>query len=66
MLRRLCAVVLCVLALVSISRAEGLKEGDRVAIIGDSITEQKRYSVFIEDYLLMCKPRTELRAPDVA
>ncbi|MDB5354925.1 MAG: LysophospholiPASe [Phycisphaerales bacterium] len=34
----------------------GLKAGDHVAVIGDSITEQKQYSVFIEDYLLMCKP----------
>lgn len=33
-----------------------LKPGDRVAVCGDSITEQKRYSVFIEDYLLMCQP----------
>lgn len=31
-------------------------DNDRVAIIGDSITEQKMYSVFIEDYLLMCQP----------
>lgn len=40
---------------------EGLKAGDYVAIIGDSITEQKQYSVFIEDYLLMCKPQADLR-----
>lgn len=40
--------------------AEGLKSGDHVAIIGDSITEQKQYSVFIEDYLLMCQPATGL------
>src|SRR5205823_14059162 len=33
-----------------------VKNGDLVAIVGDSITEQKLYSVFIEDYLLMCKP----------
>lgn len=33
-----------------------LKSGDNVAIIGDSITEQRRYSVDIEDYLLMCQP----------
>jgi len=42
------------------SRAE-LKQGDFVAICGDSITEQKLYSVFIEDYLLMCKPQQDLR-----
>src|SRR5690242_18070300 len=33
-----------------------LQEKDLLAICGDSITEQKLYSVFIEDYLLMCKP----------
>lgn len=36
--------------------AGGLQAGDYVAVVGDSITEQKMYSVFIEDYLLMCKP----------
>jgi lysophospholipase L1-like esterase len=39
----------------------GLKPGDAVAINGDSITEQKLYSVFIEDYLLMCQPAANLR-----
>jgi lysophospholipase L1-like esterase len=39
-----------------------LQSGDKVAIIGDSITEQKLYSVFIEDYLLMCKPAQNLTA----
>lgn len=33
-----------------------LQPGDVVAICGDSITEQKYYSRFIEDYLLMCQP----------
>ncbi|HWX22381.1 MAG TPA: SGNH/GDSL hydrolase family protein [Candidatus Binatia bacterium] len=33
-----------------------LKRGDRVAICGDSITEQKMYSRLIEDYLTMCVP----------
>jgi lysophospholipase L1-like esterase len=31
-----------------------LKPGQRIAIAGDSITEQKLYSRYIEDYLLMC------------
>jgi lysophospholipase L1-like esterase len=31
-----------------------LKAGDRVAIVGDSITEQKLYSKFVECYLLAC------------
>lgn len=33
-----------------------LKRGDRLAICGDSITEQKMYSRLIEDYLTMCVP----------
>jgi lysophospholipase L1-like esterase len=36
--------------------AAQVKPADTVAIIGDSITEQKMYSVFIQDYLLMCQP----------
>lgn len=43
------------------AQSAALKEGDRVAIIGDSITEQKLYSVYIEDYLLMCKPKQKLQ-----
>ena len=39
-----------------------LKESDLLAICGDSITEQKLYSVYIEDYLLMCKPASSARA----
>ncbi len=38
-----------------------VRSGDMVAVIGDSITEQKQYSVFIEDYLLMCQPVDKLR-----
>lgn len=41
---------------------EKLNAGDRVAIIGDSITEQKNYSVLIEDYLLACQPAARLQA----
>ncbi|MGC3958508.1 MAG: SGNH/GDSL hydrolase family protein [Verrucomicrobiota bacterium] len=44
------------------ARADGLKAGDTVAICGDSITEQKLYSIFIEDYLLMCQPTANLAA----
>jgi len=33
-----------------------LKTGDRLAICGDSITEQKMYSRIMEDYLTMCVP----------
>ena len=37
-----------------------LKKGDRVAVLGDSITEQKQYSKFIEIYLTACLPDLEL------
>ncbi|MFT5110166.1 MAG: lysophospholipase L1-like esterase [Pseudoalteromonas tetraodonis] len=37
-----------------------LKKGDRLAVVGDSITEQKQYSRFIEDYLLACTPELDL------
>ena len=39
-----------------------LTKGDRVVIIGDSITAQLIYSRYIEDYLLMCVPQLELSA----
>ena len=42
--------------------ADGLKDGDYVAVIGDSITEQKLYSLNIESYLLMCQPKKGLSA----
>src|SRR5215203_3978789 len=38
-----------------------LKPNDFVAIVGDSITEQKDYSVVMESYMLMCKPAVNLR-----
>ena len=39
-----------------------LKEGDRLAIIGDSITEQKMYSRIIETYLTVCVPELKITA----
>lgn len=42
-----------------------VQPGDFVAICGDSITEQKIYSVYIEDYLLMCQPAANLRTLQV-
>ncbi|MBN1442676.1 MAG: DUF1080 domain-containing protein, partial [Planctomycetes bacterium] len=38
-----------------------VKKGDRVAIAGDSITEQKLYSRYMEDYLIACVPQLDLR-----
>ena len=65
MKRQLCGLLvfgLMVLAQLS-AQAQGqrLNKGDRIAICGDSITEQKLYSVYIENYLLMCKPAADLR-----
>ncbi len=37
-----------------------LKAGDRLAICGDSITEQKMYSRLMEDYLTMCVPQWQI------
>lgn len=38
-----------------------LEKGDRLAIIGDSITEQKLYSKYIETYVLACYPDLEIQ-----
>ncbi|MBN2065094.1 MAG: SGNH/GDSL hydrolase family protein [Sedimentisphaerales bacterium] len=37
-----------------------LAKGDRLAIIGDSITEQKMYSRIMETYLTVCVPQYEI------
>lgn len=37
-----------------------LKPRDRLAICGDSITEQRMYSRLIEDYLTMCMPHLDI------
>ncbi len=39
-----------------------LKPGDRLAICGDSITEQRKYSRIIEDYLTVCVPQLQITA----
>ena len=39
-----------------------LKAGDRLAMIGDSITEQKMYSRIIETYLTVCVPELKITA----
>ncbi|MDF3058507.1 MAG: GDSL-like Lipase/Acylhydrolase [Rariglobus sp.] len=45
-----------------VARASALKAGDVVAIGGDSITQQRIYSVFVESYLLACQPAADLQA----
>src|SRR4051812_33715029 len=37
-----------------------LKKGDRLAICGDSITEQKMYSRIMETYLTVCAPELDI------
>jgi beta-galactosidase len=37
-----------------------LKPGDRLAICGDSITEQRMYSRLMEDYLTVCVPQLDV------
>jgi lysophospholipase L1-like esterase len=39
-----------------------LRPGDRLAILGDSITEQKMYSRIIETYLTVCVPELKITA----
>ena len=58
-------VVLSMTSLVALGAdstgSQKLQNGDYVAVVGDSITEQKQYSVFIEEYLTMCRPALDLR-----
>jgi len=42
------------------ARESILKKGQRVAVVGDSITEQKLYSKYIELYLIACLPQLDL------
>ena len=61
----LAALTGCVIlqgTLASVVAQGALQKGDYVAVIGDSITEQRLYSLFIEDYLLMCRPAEGLEA----
>lgn len=58
--RLLCATLLALLP--ASLPAGGLQPNDLIAICGDSITEQKRYSLYIADYLLMCQPQPGLAA----
>lgn len=46
-------------------RAQGtdfaLKDGDRIVFYGDSITDQRQYTVFVEDYAVTRFPKRNLR-----
>jgi lysophospholipase L1-like esterase len=55
------ALAACVIPSLAVAADAKLRQGDYVAVIGDSITEQQLYSLYIEDYLLMCKPAAGLQ-----
>ena len=42
-----------------------LQPGDQLAIVGDSITEQKLYSRIIETYLTVCVPELKIKARQI-
>jgi lysophospholipase L1-like esterase len=57
-------LLVCLLSLILgavVAQAEPIvKTGDRVAFRGDSITEQRLYSKYLELYLLACVPQTQV------
>ncbi len=61
-MKRLVALLAISLLIQLLVRADELQRGDLVAICGDSITEQKQYSVFMQTYLIACQPKPDLRA----
>src|SRR5262245_21687844 len=58
---RLLAAFLAILPAFAAAADPVLKPGDRVAIVGDSITEQKLYSKYVEAYLLACSGVPDLK-----
>ena len=62
--RRIIRGLLVLLALASLAQAQGsfpLKSGDCVVFYGDSITDQRLYTTFIESYVLTRFPRLNVR-----
>jgi len=59
--------LICILGQICLAggTTSALKPGDFVAVCGDSITFQRLYSVFIEDYFIMCQPAKSLRVLQV-
>src|SRR5437879_3096855 len=41
--------------------AFGLRDGDRVVFFGDSITDQRRYTSFVETYVVTRFPKLDVR-----
>ncbi len=61
MIRHFVILIVALLSPWSLAGESPLKPKGRVAVVGDSITEQKLYSRFIEDYLLACMSHLDLR-----
>src|SRR5947208_4918784 len=63
--RRLtCFLVLLLTAAAGVARAQGgfaLHDGDRVVFYGDSITDQRLYTTFVEDYVVTRFPHEKIR-----
>jgi lysophospholipase L1-like esterase len=60
--RRLALALLVICSASPQGRANQLQSGDRIAICGDSITQQRLYSLYMEAYLLLCQPEPNLEA----
>ncbi len=58
---RILPLLSILLAAVSLRAESILPPNARVAVIGDSITEQKIYSKYIETYLLACTGRSDIK-----
>lgn len=58
---RILPALFILLAIVSLRAESLLPPNARVAVIGDSITEQKIYSKYIETYLLACTGRNDIK-----
>lgn len=58
---RILSLIPLFLAAVSLRAESILPANARVAVIGDSITEQKLYSKYIETYLLACTGRSDIK-----
>ena len=60
--QRLCLASVVLLGFTTQTRAAEpvLRNGDLVAVCGDSITEQRIYSLYIQQYLLLCQPTQNL------
>ncbi|MFL6466085.1 MAG: GDSL family lipase, partial [Bryobacteraceae bacterium] len=58
--RRLCPFLLIVCSALG-ADSFYLKNGDRVVFYGDSITDQRLYTTFVEDYVVTRFPRRNIR-----